>query len=472
MADRPLCIAHRGASAHTAENTLAAFRAAAQLGADMWELDVQLSSDGVPVVSHDAGLKRRFGTEGEIAGMTAAALRTAAPDLPTFDEVVALAEELDQQLYVELKARGAGKAAIEVLGRRGFDRAILGSFDSAEVARTAEVSRRWPLSVLVRLGEDPFARADECGAGIIHLCWEKGGARPQDLVTPELLAEAQRREMQVVLWHEERPAILADLLELPVLGICSDQPELIGGFHSIAPTGIEVVCHRGINHLAPENTIASALLTYDLGCDWLELDVRLSSDGEVVVIHDPTLDRTTNGTGPVTAQPLSALKELDIGSWFSPHYAGQRLPTLREEIRLCKQRGRRMYIENKSVPVDQLLPIVEDEDFLADCFFWSGNPQLQLDMRSASPRANIKANTKHHGGSFDAMVATLQPSICEIQPEDWDTEAPLCRAAGIAPMLQYFGSDPAMFRKIAGMRPEMINLDRADMLLAALKGTL
>lgn len=469
QAARPLCIAHRGASAHAAENTLAAFRAAAQLGADMWELDVQLSADGVAVVSHDDALARRYGIDGAISSMSAAALRAAAPGLPRFEEVVALAEELGQGLYVELKAPGAGRAAIEVLGRRGFDAAILGSFDPAEVARTASESRRWKLSVLVRLGDDPFARAAEAGADMIHLCWERGGDRPQDLVTPDLLDTARSRGLDVVLWHEERPDILADLLRLPVLGICTDQPELIGGFAGREATGIEVVCHRGINHLAPENTMAAARLTYDMGCDWLELDVRLSADGEIVVIHDPTLERTTNGAGPVGDHDLAALKALDAGLWFSPHYTGERLPTLREAIALCRARGRRMYIENKSVPVDRLLPLVEEMDFLEDCFFWSGNPKLQSDMRAASPRARIKANIIHHGGSFDAMVEALRPDICEIQPADWPREAPLCRRAGIVPMLQYFGDDPAVFDDIAALRPEMVNLDRADLLLAAIR---
>src|SRR5690606_37204014 len=122
---RPLCIAHRGASEHARENTLHAFRVAAQLGADMWEIDVQLTADGQPVVSHDAGLARIFGQDGAIARLTLAQIRALAPDPPTLDEVIDLAAELDSALYVEIKAPGAGRVAIERLRAKNFKAAGL-----------------------------------------------------------------------------------------------------------------------------------------------------------------------------------------------------------------------------------------------------------------------------------------------------------------------------------------------------------
>jgi glycerophosphoryl diester phosphodiesterase len=71
----------------------------------------------------------------------------------------------------------------------------------------------YPLSILVPLGADPHAAADAAKADIIHLCWERGGQRPQDLVTRDLLDRARHAGREIVLWHEERPAVLADLVE-------------------------------------------------------------------------------------------------------------------------------------------------------------------------------------------------------------------------------------------------------------------
>lgn len=90
--------------------------------------------------------------------------------------------------------------------------------------------------------------------------------------------------------------------------------------------------HRGASHDAPENTLAAFQLAAQQGADGIELDVTLSTDGEVVVIHNDTVDATTDGSGAVSALPLAALKELDAGAWFGPGFAGERIPTLAEVL--------------------------------------------------------------------------------------------------------------------------------------------
>ena len=90
--------------------------------------------------------------------------------------------------------------------------------------------------------------------------------------------------------------------------------------------------HRGASYHAPENTLAAFVLAAEMGADGIELDVQLSKDGELVVIHDFVLETTTDGTGPVRERTLTELKALDAGSPFDPAHAGQRIPTLQEVI--------------------------------------------------------------------------------------------------------------------------------------------
>ncbi|HEY76792.1 MAG TPA: glycerophosphodiester phosphodiesterase [Thermoflexia bacterium] len=90
------------------------------------------------------------------------------------------------------------------------------------------------------------------------------------------------------------------------------------------------IAHRGASAVAPQNTLAAFRRAAELGADGVELDVRLSADGVPVVIHDAVVDHTTDGTGRVADLPLTALKELDAGSWFDPAFAGERIPTLDE----------------------------------------------------------------------------------------------------------------------------------------------
>lgn len=229
-ADLPLVIGHRGACAHAVENTLASFDQASDLGADMWELDTQLTRDGVCVVSHDDHLQRVFGIDRRISALDASELASLpGAAVPDFAAVAARARRRGAGLYVELKAPGTGLPVWRELSASGQRYAAIGSFDPALVRELRDAGCEYPLSVLVRVGDDPFAMAERAGADIIHLCWERAGERPQDLVDETLQHRARERGLPIVLWHEEREAIIADLLRLPVLGICSDSPQLLRG---------------------------------------------------------------------------------------------------------------------------------------------------------------------------------------------------------------------------------------------------
>ncbi|QGG46790.1 glycerophosphodiester phosphodiesterase [Heliorestis convoluta] len=117
------------------------------------------------------------------------------------------------------------------------------------------------------------------------------------------------------------------------------------------------VAHRGWSGLAPENTLAAIKLAVEDGLiEMIEIDVQLSKDGIPVVIHDFTLDRTTNGTGHVKDTMLCELVTYDAGSWFAPAFAGEKIPTLEEVLCLVKGR-KKLNIELKQV--GELYPFME-----------------------------------------------------------------------------------------------------------------
>jgi len=95
-----------------------------------------------------------------------------------------------------------------------------------------------------------------------------------------------------------------------------------------------VFAHRGASKFAPENTLASFQKALDMGAQALELDVTLSRDGEVVVIHDDRVDRISNGSGEVRDLTLAEIQTLDAGSWFSQDFTGEHIPTLKEVFEL------------------------------------------------------------------------------------------------------------------------------------------
>src|SRR5512140_48885 len=107
-----------------------------------------------------------------------------------------------------------------------------------------------------------------------------------------------------------------------LFGILLDQPVM---------GSVLVIGHRGNDLFAPENTVAS--FTAALGkADYVEFDGRLSSDGVLVVMHDATVDRTTDGTGAVDSLTLAQLQALDAGSWFSTGFTAERVPTFAQAV--------------------------------------------------------------------------------------------------------------------------------------------
>lgn len=108
--------------------------------------------------------------------------------------------------------------------------------------------------------------------------------------------------------------------------------------------------HRGGGSLAPENTLAAISLGQSLGYTAHEIDVKLSLDGVPVLLHDATLERTTNGKGRAADLPWAELKKLDAGSWHSPAYAGERIPSFAEAAELFRARDTKVHIEIKPTP--------------------------------------------------------------------------------------------------------------------------
>jgi glycerophosphoryl diester phosphodiesterase len=122
-----------------------------------------------------------------------------------------------------------------------------------------------------------------------------------------------------------------------------------------------VIAHRGDKALAPENTLAAFNLAVNKGADAIEFDVKLTADGQVIVLHDQRVDRTTNGTGSVSSYKFAALRELDAGAWFSEQFRGERIPGLEEVFETFgKQIYMNVELTNYATPADDLVVKVVD----------------------------------------------------------------------------------------------------------------
>lgn len=111
-----------------------------------------------------------------------------------------------------------------------------------------------------------------------------------------------------------------------------------------------VIAHRGASSDAPENTLAAFVKAKAIGAKWVEFDVMLTADHQAVVIHDETLDRTTNGKGRVCDYTLAEIQALDAGSWFSAAFAHEKIPSFKEAIDCLFQLGLSANVEIKAQP--------------------------------------------------------------------------------------------------------------------------
>jgi glycerophosphoryl diester phosphodiesterase len=155
-----------------------------------------------------------------------------------------------------------------------------------------------------------------------------------------------------------------------------------------------IIAHRGASAAAPENTAAAFLAALDQGADMVEFDVRWSAEGVPVVIHDRTLERTTDGRGEVTALPLAVLQSLDAGSWFAPRFRGERVLTLAEALAILGPRlGLNIELCGDVPPpagfAARLLRLVEEARLPEPPLFSSFDFTLLEAVRAEQPRARI-----------------------------------------------------------------------------------
>jgi glycerophosphoryl diester phosphodiesterase len=152
---------------------------------------------------------------------------------------------------------------------------------------------------------------------------------------------------------------------------------------------VAVTAHRGSSVVAPENTLSAISQAIEDGADYAEIDVQLTADSAVVVIHDVDLRRVAGITRRVSEMTLAELRELDVGSWFSPEFAGERLPTLQEAVDLA--RGRiKLNIELKTTGDPQglagrVVALVDRNGFADECVITSLNGAAVRAVKQLNP---------------------------------------------------------------------------------------
>lgn len=162
-----------------------------------------------------------------------------------------------------------------------------------------------------------------------------------------------------------------------------------------------IIAHRGASGSAPENTLVAFEKAIEFGAQSIEIDVQLSKDDVVVILHDELLNRTTNGKGSTSDHTLAELQSLDAGAWFSSAYDGQRIPTLHQVIQ-CVKGAINLDIEIKNTNngiriLEKVIKIVTESNFENHCIISSFDVDVLRTSKSLAPQIAV-------GWIFDSAI--------------------------------------------------------------------
>jgi glycerophosphoryl diester phosphodiesterase len=191
-----------------------------------------------------------------------------------------------------------------------------------------------------------------------------------------------------------------------------------------AGAGPFISAHRGYSSDFPENTLPALEAALEAGADVAEIDVRLTRDGKLVVMHDATVDRTTDGSGPVSAMSLEEVKKLDAGRWFDRKFAETRVPTLDEVLTWSKGRlgiliEMKNYPERKPAFIDEVIAAIKRnkaEDFALPAGF---DHASLAEIHSRQPTWRLEmilhcrlADHVHAARAAGSVLVSHEPQYC------------------------------------------------------------
>ena len=234
-----------------------------------------------------------------------------------------------------------------------------------------------------------------------------------------------------------------------------------------------VGAHRGGAAHAPENTLAAFAEGLRRGSPMLELDVHLARDGELVVIHDHQVDRTTDGSGYVSQLTVAELRRLDAGSWFDPRFAGERIPTLAEVIAFVAGRAY-LTIEAKGLPhewsalSDALIATLDRAGVVEEALIIAFDHRVIRRVKERRPA--LKGAINYTGRLVDPLHAG-RAAHADVLNQTWlYCDRTLCaeaHAAGFA--VQCFAPSPSVAWDLAQNGVDILDTDEPEAILAALR---
>ncbi len=240
-------------------------------------------------------------------------------------------------------------------------------------------------------------------------------------------------------------------------------------------SGTYISAHRGDVAQAPENTLAAIRSAVEKGAHQIELDVHITCDGHLVLMHDHTVDRSTDGNGAVPELDFATVRALDAGSWFAPEFTGERVPTLREALEaIPKPILVNVHLRNHPGIAEKSAALIAEMDRLDQAFLACTLAQAEA-ARTVAPDIMI-CNMDRQAGDRDAYITMTIEAKCDFIQlhhnqglEGLEDDVARLHEAGV--YVNWFGAeDPEVMRILATAGVDYILTDDLDLALETLHG--
>jgi glycerophosphoryl diester phosphodiesterase len=406
---------HRGLAGAAPENTRRAIEMCIEDDYEWVEIDVRLTKDGRHIVFHDNNLDGKSDGTGPVADHTLEqilALDGGKWFAPRFadEKLLTLVDALNigkgkVNFYLDCKQIDPKLLVKEVI-LAGMEKQVIVYASPPVIAKVRDHSQK-TIAVMTKwrpaMG-DPVAFATEHDLAAVEIA--------ADDITPQVVGQFKKAGVKTqakVLGEKwDNPKTWKRVIEAGTDWLQTDKPleVLMTSFRSRHPVWpVKVAYHRGARRYAPENTLPAIELAVALGADYIEIDIRTTKDGRFFLMHDATLERTTDGKGPLKELFANEVELLDAGAWFGRPYIGTKVPTLDAALTAIGDRSF-AYLDCKDIAPASLAKILRDRNLLDRSVVYQSLEYLrQLKQIEPQVRAMPPLRT----------IADL-PKVAEIKP--------------------------------------------------------
>jgi glycerophosphoryl diester phosphodiesterase len=413
-------MAHHGAMNPAPENTARALIFSIADGVEWVAVDVRITKEGHHVLFHDGELQGKTDGSGPLRAHTLAevqSLDAGSPFARRFagQHILTLAEALNLcrgriNLCLNLEDVNPAQLAREITTAKMARQVVL--VGKPEILQAIRTSKTEELAMMTpwrpKFGIDRWL--DELRLAAVAIDAVD--------VTPETCREFHRRGIKVqakVLGPDDRAEVWDRMTAAGVDWLQTDRPEEVLARQTLKTTRgrrPKIAHHRGASRYAPENTLPALEKSIRLGADFVEFDVHTTRDGKHILLHDGTLNRTTNGRGAVRDQEASAIAVLDAGFWFGRAFRGTLVPSL--DAFLDAAGGRvELYVDAKDIAPEALAEVLSRHGLIDRAVVYQGVAYLE-ELRRIDPRIR-RMPPLRDPAKLDAVVERVQPHAFDTQ---------------------------------------------------------